>query len=59
MLRLESTAGTQRKAAECNYKFAVVHNYVVDKPHHVTLQKQKGKMGEGLLEIECRNVCVA
>lgn len=31
---------------------------VVDKPHHVTLQKQKGEMGDGLLEVECWILCV-
>lgn len=31
---------------------------VVDKPHHVTLQKQKGEMGDGLLEVECWVFCV-
>lgn len=31
---------------------------VVDKPDHVTLQKQKGEMGDGLLEVECFILCV-
>lgn len=36
----------------------MVNNLVVDKSHHVTLQKQKGEMGDGLLEVECVFVCV-
>lgn len=45
---------------ERGYKFAVVNNMEVDKPHHVTLQKQKGETGDGLLEVECCSpqVCV-
>lgn len=45
MLRLEYTVRTQWNVGECYNKFAVVNNMVVDKPHHVTLQKQKGEMG--------------
>lgn len=47
---------TQCNVGECDYKFAVVNNMMVDKPHHVTLQKQKGEMGEGMLGCVC--VCV-
>ena len=36
----------------------MVNNVVVDKPHHVTLQKQKGETGDGLLEVECWIPCV-
>lgn len=42
---------------ERNYKFAVVKAMVVDKPHHVTLHRQKGEMGDGLLEFECWILC--
>lgn len=41
-----------------NYKFAVVNNTVVDKPHRVSLQKQKLEIGDGLLAAKCWILCV-